>query len=189
MAIRARRAIVRDPEVGMVEDRTQPGSGHISGVAAYARCRVRRRYVIRHSRAIGLRIGVVRLVAAVAIRRRITRRVVAAQVAVRTSVDHRADRTCNRRARRQHVRTLQREARRAVVKLAVRPKQRVMAGRAQRYREACRDVVRDVATIRRCVVPIFQVAPAVAAIHGREAGCVVVSGVAIAALHHLASGS
>lgn len=156
-------------------------------MAAYARCRVRRGYVIRHGRAIGLRIGVVRLVAAVAIRCRITRRVVAAQVAVRTSVDHRADRACNRRPRRQHVRPLQRKARRAVIKLAVRPEQRVMAGRAERYRKAGRNMIWDVAAIRRGVVPIFQVATAVAAIHGREAGSVVVSGVAIAALHHLAS--
>jgi hypothetical protein len=131
VAIRTGRAIVRNPEIGVVEDRTQPRRGHISGVAAYAGCRVRRGYVIRDVRAIGLRIGEVRLVAAVAIRRRISRRIVAAQVAVRTRVDHWADRAGDGRARRQHVRTLQREARRAVVKLAIRPENGVVAGGAE----------------------------------------------------------
>ena len=73
-----------------------------------------------------------------------------------------------------------------MIKLAVRPENGIVAGGAERYREACRDVVRDIATIRRCVIPIFQVAPAVAAIRGREACGVVVPRVAIAALHHLA---
>ena len=106
VAIRTSRAIVRNPEVRMVEYRTQPRGGHISSVAAYARCRVRRGYVIWHRRAVGLRVGEVRLVATVAIRCRITGGVVAAQVAIRTCVDHRADRARNGRARRQHVRTL-----------------------------------------------------------------------------------
>jgi len=40
MAISTHRAIVRNPEEGMVEYRPQPGSGHVSSVAAYASCRV-----------------------------------------------------------------------------------------------------------------------------------------------------
>ena len=187
MAIGTRRALVRNPEVRMVEHCPQPGGGHISSVAAYTSRRVRRGDVIRNCGAISLRVRIIRLVAAVAIRCRITRGVVAAQVTVRTSVDHRPDRARNRGPWRQHVRTLQREARRAVIKLSICPQNRVVAGRAERHGKARRNVVRDIATIRRCQVPIFQVAPAVAAIHGREAGGVVVACVAIAALHHLAS--
>ena len=40
MAIGTRGAIVRNPEVGMVEYRPQPGGGHVSSVAAYACCRI-----------------------------------------------------------------------------------------------------------------------------------------------------
>ena len=103
MAIGARRTLVRNPEVRMVEYRTQPGCRHISRVAAYASCWVRGGYVIRHVRAISLRVGEISLVATVAIRRRIARRVVAAQMAIRTRVDHRADGARNRRTRWQHV--------------------------------------------------------------------------------------
>lgn len=124
--------------------------------------------------------------AAVAIRRRITRRVVAAQVAVRARIDHRPDGTGDGRARRQHVRTLQREACRAVVKLSIRPEQSVMAGRTEQNRKPCRYVVRHVSAKCRCVVPIFQVAPAVAAIHRREAGGVVVPRVAVRAGYYFA---
>ena len=75
--------------------------------------------MIRNIGAIVLRVRVVGLVAAVAIRRRVAAGIVSAQVAVGTGIDHRPNRARNRRTRRYHVRTLQREARRAVVKLSV----------------------------------------------------------------------
>ena len=184
MAIAAARTLVRNPERRMVEDRPQPGSSHVGSVAAYTGRRIGRHHVIRHGGSISLRVDVVRLVAAVTIGRRVAGGVVAAHVAVRTCIDHRPDRPRHCRTRRQHMRTLQREPRRRVVKLSIGPKKRVVTGRAKRNREARGNVVRHISAKRRCVVPIFQVAPAVAAIHGREAGRVVVSRVAIRASHH-----
>ncbi len=75
--------------------------------------------MIRHVRAVGLRVRKIGLVATVTIGCRVTGGVVAAQVAVRTSIDHRPNRTRNSRARWQHVWTLEREPRRRVVKLSV----------------------------------------------------------------------
>jgi len=131
VTVTANGPVVRNPEVGMVEYRPQPGGGHVGRVAAYACCRIIRRDVIGNGGAIILRVREVRLVAAVAIRGRVTGGVVAAQVAVGTRIDHRSNRARNRRARRYHVRTLQGKARRAVIKLSIRPEHRVMAGRAE----------------------------------------------------------
>jgi len=75
--------------------------------------------VIRNIGAIILRVREVGLVAAVAIRRRVTCGVVAAQVAVSTRIDHRSNRARNCCTRWQHMWTLQRETRRSVVKLSV----------------------------------------------------------------------
>jgi len=168
----------------MVEYRPQPGGGHISRVAAYASCRIGRRHMIRNRSAISLRVCEVGLMAAIAIRCRVTGSVVAAQVAVGTRIDHRPNRARNRCTRRQHMRTLQREPRRAVVELSIRPEHRVVTGRAERGRKACRDVVRHIPT--KC----WRAGPGrlVAAIAIRIRRCerVVVAHVAIRAGYHFA---
>src|ERR1700757_107304 len=121
VAIAATRTLVRNPECRMVENRSQPGSSHPGGMTGRASRRIRSDHVIGHVRAIILRVGEVRLVAAVAIRGWITSGIVATQMAVRASVDHRPDRTGDSRARGQHVWTLERETRRSMVKLSVGP--------------------------------------------------------------------
>ena len=40
VTVRTHRAVVRNPEVGMVEYRPQPGRGRVGSVAGRARCRV-----------------------------------------------------------------------------------------------------------------------------------------------------
>ena len=143
VAVAAHRPVVRNTERRVVENRARPCRGYISGVATYASRRIVRRDVIRRGCAVSLRVSVVGLVAAVAVRGRIPRGVVAADVAVRAGVHHRPNRTGNGCARRQHVRTLQREPRRRVIKLAIGPKNRVVAGRTHGGREARGDVIRD----------------------------------------------
>jgi hypothetical protein len=106
VTITADGPVVRNPEIRVIENCTKPRLGDPRRMAGNARCRIIRRDVIRNCGAISLRVRVVGLMAAIAIRRRITRRVVAPQMAIRTSVDHRPDRSRNRRARREHVRTL-----------------------------------------------------------------------------------
>ena len=142
VAITAHRSVVRNPEKGMVENRAHPSRGRIGSVAGNASCRIRRGDVIRHGRTIRLCIRIISLMAPVAVHGRIARSVVAARVAVRASIDHRSDRAGNRGARRQHVRALQREARRQVVKLSIRPKNRVVARRTHGGRKARGNVVR-----------------------------------------------
>lgn len=78
MAITAARALVRNSERRMVENRPQPGGGHPGRMAGSASCRIRSSYVIRYRGPIVLRGREVGLVAAVAIRRRVTGGVVAA---------------------------------------------------------------------------------------------------------------
>lgn len=108
--------MMRFPEPGMVERRAEPIRGHPGGVASYAGGGVLRGNVIRYCAAERLSAQPGRLVASVAIGVRGRKRVVVVDVA--------------RRARRGHVCTLQRPPRRAVIKFAVRPQQRVVAGRA-----------------------------------------------------------
>lgn len=142
--------------------------------------------MIWHSGTIILRVGKVRRMASAASHGR--EAVVATHVAVRAHIDHRADGTCDGRAWRQHMGAEQGEASRAVIKLPVRPENRVVARRALCDGEACRDVVRDVSTKGGRGVPIFQVATTVAAIRRREASRVVVARVAIGAEIHLSGG-
>lgn len=127
MAIRATGTIMRNPEIGVIEHRAKPCLGHPRGVAGRARRRIRSRHVIRNVTPVGLRICVIRLMAAVTIRCRIAGGVVAAEVAVGASIDHGPDCAGHSRARRQHVRPLQGKACGAVVKFSVRPKKRVVA--------------------------------------------------------------
>ena len=109
MAIGTARTVVRNPEVSMVEDRTQPGGGHPGRVAGYAGRRIIRRDVIRHGGAICLSVYEILLMAAVAIRGWVASRIVAADVAIRAGIDHRPNRARNRGARRKHMRPLQRK--------------------------------------------------------------------------------
>ena len=91
--------------------------------------------MLRHGAPERLRAQPSGLVAAVAIRvRRSKAECVGAHVA--------------RSARRGYVRPLQGPARRAVIELAGRPQQRVVAGRALRGRETGRDVIRYRSTER-----------------------------------------
>ena len=106
VAIGTYRAIVRNPEPRVVEDRAQPCRGYISGVAGDASRPVIRRDVVRRARAVSLRIRVVILMAAVAIRRWIPGGVVTADMTIGTRIHHGPNRAGNRRARRQHVRPL-----------------------------------------------------------------------------------
>ena len=127
MAIRTARTVVRNPEVSMVEDRTQPGGGHPGRVAGEAGGRIIRRDVIRHAGAISLSVYEIRLMAAVAIRGWVAGRIVAADVAVLAGIDHRPNRARNGGAGRKHMGSLQRKPRRGVIKLSIRPENRVMA--------------------------------------------------------------
>ena len=117
VAIRTDRAIMRYAEPGVIKGRAQPTRGDPRDVAGQASGRVQRGNVVRHGAA--ERHGALPsgLVAAVAIRvRRSKGECVGAQVA--------------RSAGRGHVRSLQRPARGAVIEPAIRPQQRVVAGRA-----------------------------------------------------------
>jgi len=184
VAITAHGSVVRNPEGGVGENRAQPGRRHISGVTGNTGCRIIRRNVIRHARGVSLGIRIIRLMAAVAVRRRIARRVVPADVAVRASVDHRPNRTRDRRARRQHVRTLQREARCGVVKLSIRPENGVVARRTHGSRKARGNVVRYASTQRRRALPRRLVAPVAIRVRSRKG--VIVVDVAVRAGIHLA---
>ena len=164
---------MRNPEPRMGESRAQPGRRHPRGMTGNAGCRIIRRNVIRHARPESLRVGVIALMAAVAVRRRIARRVVPADVAVRASVDHRPNRTRDRRARRQHVRTLQREARRRMLKLSIRPENGVVTRRTHGSQKARRNVVRYASTQRRRALPRRLVAPVAIRVRGRK-GVIVV---------------
>jgi len=153
VAIRARRAVVRNPEVRVVEDSTKPRLSHPRRVARGASGRIGRGYVIRNITAVGLRVRVISLVAAVTIGGWIAGCVIAAEVAVRARIHHWPDGSCDRGARRQHVRPLQGESRGAVVKLAVCPQNGVVAGGTQRSREARADVIGHVSAKGGCAVP------------------------------------
>ena len=177
---------VREPEIGVVEDRSGPRRRDPRRMATQASRWIIRANVIRHVGAVSLGVRVVRLMAAVAVRGRVAGGVVAADVAVGAGVHHWPDCSGNGRARRQHVRTLQRETRGAVVKLSVGPKHGVVAGGAKCDGETCRDVIRNVATVSRSIVPIFQVALRVPAIARRETGVVVIADVAVRALIYFA---
>jgi len=131
MTIGTDRAMMGDLEIGVIEYRPQPGGGHVSRVAGNASRWIIRGHMVWCGPAIGLCVRVVSGMAAVAVRRRVARRVVPSDVAIRAGVDHRPDGAGDRRAWRQHVRSLQWEARRGVVEFAVYPEQGVMAGRAQ----------------------------------------------------------
>ena len=153
VAIGTARPVVRNTKIRMVEDCTRPGRRHPSGVAGSAGSRIGSSDVVGDVGAVGLRVGVVRLMATVAIGGGIAGRVVAADVAVRASVNHRPDRSSYRRAWREHVRALQREAGGAVVKLAVGPHHGVVAGRAKGSRETRGDVVRNVSAVGWRAIP------------------------------------
>ena len=131
VAIRAGRAIMRDAEVAMVEDRPQPGGGHPGGVAGNASGRIVGRNVIGHVRAVILRICEIGLVAAVAIRSGLACRVVDTDMAVGTRIDHGPDGAGDGGARRQHVWTLQREAGVRVIEGRIGPHDGVVAMRAE----------------------------------------------------------
>jgi len=184
MTITADRPLVRNPEIRVIENCAKPRGGHVSRVAAYARCRIIRRDVIGHRGPVGRCVRIVRLVATIAIRRRIARRVIPSYVAVRASIHHSADRARHRRARRQHVRSLQGEARRAVVKLPVGPQQRVVARRAHGRRETRGDVIRHDAAKRWRAIPRRLVATVAIRVRDRER--IVVANVAVRAEIHFA---
>ena len=187
VAIGAGRAVMRNLEVTMVENRAEPGRGDIGRMAGNARCRVICRHVIRHCAPIRLRIREVRLMAAIAVRGGIAGRVVSSDVAVCAGIHHGTNRTGHRRARRNHVRALQGEARGAVVKLSIRPENCVVAGGAQGGGEACRNVVGNISAKSRSAVPRSQVT-AIAIGVGRSQVVVVVD-VAVRAGVHLTRGS
>jgi len=142
-------------------------------VAGSARRRIVRGNVIRHGRSVGLRIGVIVLVTAVAVCGWESRRVVPADVAVRACVDHRPDRAGNRRARRQHVRTLQRESGCAVVELSIGPKNRIVAGRTHGSQKARSNVVRHAPADCSGALPRGLVAAVTVCVRGREVVIVV----------------
>ena len=127
MAIGTARAVVRNPEIGMVENRAQPSGGYISGVASDASGRIIRRDVIWDGCAISLSVREIRLVAAIAIRRWIAGGVIAANMAVGARIHHRPNRAGNGGTGRKHMGSLQRKSRRAVIKFSIRPQNRVMA--------------------------------------------------------------
>ena len=127
MAIGTARTVVWNPEVSMVENRTQPGGGHPGRVAGNAGRWIVSSHVVRYSRSICLGIREIALMTTVAVRRRIARTVVAAGMAIRAGVDHRPNRARNRGPRRKHMRPLQRKPRRRVIKLAIGPEYRVVA--------------------------------------------------------------
>jgi hypothetical protein len=117
VTIRADRAIMRYAEPGVIKGRAQPTRGGPRDVAGQASGRVQRGNVVRHGAAEGHGALPSDLVAPIAIRvRRSKGECVGAQVA--------------RSAGRGHVRTLQRPARGAVIELASRPEDGIVAGRA-----------------------------------------------------------
>lgn len=168
----------------MVEYRSQPGGGHPGRMARRASCRIRSGHMIRHVRAVVLRICKIGLVAAVAIRRRVACSVVAAQVAVGACIDHWPNRTRYSRTWWQHMRTLERETRRAVIKLSVRPKNRVVARRAHGGRKPRGNVVWHTSADRRRALPRRLVAAVAVRVRGGEG--VVVADMAICAGHDFA---
>ena len=170
---------VRKPEEGMVENGARPSRGHVGRVAGNAGCRIQSSHMIGHARSIRLCIRIIALMAAVAVGGRIAGRVVAAAVAVRASIHHRPDRAGNRRARRQHVRALQREACRRVVKLSIRPKNRVVARRTHGSRKPRGNVVRYAPAERGRALPGGLVASI--AVRVRRGEVVVVPGMAVRA--------
>ena len=156
-------------------------------MAGSARRRIVRGNVIRHGRSVGLRIGEVALVTAVAVCGWESRRVVPADVAVRACVDHRPDCAGNRSARRQHVRTLQRESGCAVVELSIRPENRVVASGTHGSRESRGNVVRHISADCGGALPRGLVASVTICVCRRKV--VVVTRMAIRAGHHFAGGS
>jgi len=144
---------VRNPEISMAENCAQPGLRNPRRMAGGAGRGVGRSDVIWHVCAVRLSIREVRLMATVAISRRIAGRVVAADVAVGAGIDHRPDGAGDGGARREHMRALKREARSAVVKLSIGPQQSVVAARTERGRKARRDVVGDVTAEGRRAIP------------------------------------
>lgn len=175
---------MRNHEIGVIEDCAEPSCCHPRRMATHAGRRVVRRDVIRYRGPIILRIRVVRLVAAVAICRRIARRVIPADVAIGAGIYHRTNRACNRGPRRQHVRSLKREACCAVVKLSIRPGNRVMAGRAHRSREARGNVIRHISADSLRARPSSLVTAV--AIRVRRCQVVAVADVAVRASNHFA---
>ena len=167
VAICTDRRVMWFLEPGMVESRAKPIRGDPSGVAGNAGGRVLRRNVIRHRATECLRAQPGCLMAPIAIGVRGRQRVVVVNVA--------------RGARRGYVRTLQRPARGGVIKFSIRPEQRVVAGRALRGRETCRDVIRYRPTKRLRADPGWLVAAVTIRIRRRE--CVVVPDVAVGASH------
>jgi len=153
-------------------------------VAGYASGGIIRSHVIWCGRAIGLRVGIVSRVAAVAVRRRVASRVVPSDVAVRARINHWPNRARDSRAWRQHMRTLQGEARGAMVKLSVCPEKCVVARRAQRSGEGRRNMVRHVSAKRRRAVPRRLMAAVAIRVCRRER--VVVVDVTVRAGVHLA---
>lgn len=183
VAIAAAGPLVRNLKIRMTEDRTQPRGGHPRRVAGGAGCRIRSGHVIRHVCSIGLRVRVVALVAAIAIRCRISRSVIAADMAVRAGVHHWPNRASYSRARGQHVWTLQRKSRCGVIKLSVRPQKRVVARRAHGRGEACRNVIRNASANGHRALPGRLVAAIAIGIRRREV--VVVPDVAVRASNYL----
>jgi len=97
---------VREPEIGVVEDRSGPSRRDPRCMATQTSRWIIRANVIRNVRAISLRVRVVRLMATVTVRGRVARGVVPADVTVRAGVHHWPDCSGNGSARRKHVRTL-----------------------------------------------------------------------------------
>lgn len=152
-------------------------------MAGGASCRIRCGDVIRHVGPVSLRVRVIALVAAVAIRRRIAGGVVAADMAIRAGIHHGPDRASYRRARGKHVWTLQWESRRGVIKLSVRPQNRVMARRAHGGGEARCNVIRNASANGRRALPGCLVASI--AIGIRRSEVVIVSDMAVRAGDYL----
>ncbi len=131
MAIGTARTVVRNPEISMVKDRTQPSGGHPGRVAGNAGGRIIGRDVIRDVGAISLSVYEIGLMAAVAICGWVAGRIVGADMAVRAGVDHRPNRARNRGAGREHMGSLQGKPSRGVIKFSIRPDNRVMASRTE----------------------------------------------------------
>lgn len=168
VAVCTDRSVMWFREPGMVESRAKPIRGNPSGVAGNAGGRVLRRDVIRYSAAQCLRAQPCCLMASIAIGVRGRQRIVVVDV--------------TGGARRRYVRALQRPARGGVVKFAVRPEQCVVAGRALRGRESCRNVIRHCATKCLRANPGWLVAAVAIRVRSRER--VIVSDVAVGAGHN-----
>jgi len=168
VTVRTDRAIVRNAEPGVIKGRAQPTRGDPRSVAGQASGRVQRGNVVRHGAA--ERHGALPsgLVAAIAIR-------------VRDCKTEWIGTHVARSAGRGYVRALQRPARGAVIELASRPEDGVVAGRALRGREARRDVIRYRTAERRRALPSGLVAAVAIRVRYREG--VVVAHVAVGAGH------